>query len=60
MNIGKAVEIFTQIWDDKYTVAEKWAAVRVVTGLETWNGIRKDDFMEAVRWMLAQKDGNEA
>lgn len=60
MNIGRAAAIFSQIWDDRFTVSEKWEAIRIVTGFETWNGIRKDDFMEVVRWMLTQKDGNEA
>lgn len=63
MNLGKARGIFDTIEDDKYTMEEKGAAIRIVIDMETHNSITKDQMLKVMDWMWNQifelLEGNE-
>ena len=54
MNIGKAVAIFNNIFDDAYTIEEKGLAIREVIDMETHNSIPKCQMLVAMNWMWEQ------
>ena len=51
MNIGKAIAIFKNINDSKWTDAEKGAAIYNVLRMPTKNSITKQDMEDVVRYM---------
>ena len=52
MNNGKAMAIFRQINDDRFTVDEKREAIRIVLDMETHNSITKKDYRNAINWLF--------
>ena len=51
MDKGTAVEIFKNLFDDRYSVAEKGAAIRTVIDMENHNSIPKCQMLVAMNWM---------
>ena len=54
MNIGTAIKIFNNIFDDAYTIDEKGLAIRKVIDMATHNGITKGQMLKAMNWMWEQ------
>ena len=55
MNKGTAMTIFKNLFDDRYSVAEKGAAIRTVIDMEeTHNSISKCRMLVAMNWMWEQ------
>lgn len=54
MNIGTAVKIFNNIFDDAYTIEEKGLAIRKVIDMETYNGITRCKMLVCMNWMWEQ------
>ena len=54
MNIGKAIAIFNNLFDDKYSIEEKVLAIRKVIDMETHNSISKSKMLVAMNWMWEQ------
>lgn len=50
MTIIKAISIFTDINNTKYTEREKARAIRKVMQMPTHNSITKDSMLEVIRW----------
>lgn len=50
MTILKAISIFIDINNEKYTEREKARAIRKVMKMPTHNGITKDSMLEVIRW----------
>lgn len=51
MNIGTAIKIFNNIFDDVYTIEEKGSAIRKVIDMENHNSITKCRMIVAMNWM---------
>lgn len=51
MNTGKAIGIFRNINDGKYSASEKIEAIKTVINMETHNSISKDDLIRALDWL---------
>ena len=56
MNIGKACAIFRDIFHSYATDEEKLVAIGMVAGMETHNGIAKEHFVNAIRWLLTHRE----
>jgi len=54
MNIGTAIKIFNNIFDDAYTIGEKGLAIRKIIDMENHNSIRKSKMLVAMNWMWEQ------
>ena len=54
MNKGTAMTIFKNLFDGRYSVAEKGAAIRTVIDMETHNSIPKCQMLVAMNWMWEQ------
>jgi len=54
MNIGTAIKIFNNIFDDTYTIEEKGLSIRKVIDMETHNSITKGQMLKAMNWMWEQ------
>lgn len=54
MDKGTAVAIFKNLFDSRYSVAEKGAAIRTVIDMETHNSITKCQMLKAMNWMWEQ------
>lgn len=54
MNIGTAIKIFNNIFDDAYTIEEKGVAIRTIIDMETHNSITKCQMLKAMNWMWEQ------
>ena len=55
MDKGTAITIFKNLFDDRYSVAEKGAAIRTVIDTEeTHNSISKCRMLVAMNWMWEQ------
>lgn len=48
---AKAVTIFKNISDDRFSSEEKLASIEYVLSMPTYNSICKDDFRGAVEWL---------
>jgi len=62
MNIGTAIKIFNNIFDDAYTIEEKGLAIRKAIDMETHNSISKSKMLVAMNWMwehIFEKQENE-
>lgn len=51
MNIGKATAIFRQIRNEKYSEYEKLVAIKKTLDMPTNNSIKKNEILDAFRWM---------
>ena len=58
VNIGKASAVFCDIDNDRYTEDEKYEAVRLVLAMPTHNGIAKQYFVKAMRWLLVHQEAS--
>jgi len=54
MDKGTAVAIFKNLFDSRYSIAEKGAAIRTVIDMETHNSITKCQMLVAMNWMWEQ------
>jgi len=54
MDIGTAMKIFNNLFDDAYTIEEKGLAIRKVIDMETHNSISKSKMLVAMNWMWEQ------
>lgn len=54
MNIGTAIKIFNNIFDDVYTVEEKGLAIRKIIDMATHNSVTKCQMLKAMNWMWEQ------
>lgn len=54
MNIGTAIKIFNNIFDDTYTIEEKGLAIRKIIDMETHNSVTKCQMLKAMNWMWEQ------
>ena len=54
MNIGTAIKIFNNIFDETYTVEEKCLAIRKIIDMATHNSISKSKMLVAMNWMWEQ------
>lgn len=48
---AKAVTIFKNISDDRFSSEDKLASIGYVLSMPTYNSIYKDDFRNAVEWL---------
>ena len=51
MTLSKALAIFMEIDDDRYTVQEKGEAIWTVLNMATHNGVKKDWMLNVIRWL---------
>ncbi len=56
MNNGKAAAIFKDIENPRFTNDEKRIAIRTVLNFETFNSITKQDFKNALLWLINFSD----
>jgi hypothetical protein len=56
MGIGKACAIFKNIHGYECSVAEKYQAICMVADMATHNGFKKQEFIDAIKWMFAHPD----
>jgi len=54
MDIGTAMKIFNNLFDDAYTIEEKGLAIRKVIDMETHNSIPKCQMLVCMNWMWEQ------
>ena len=54
MDKGTAVAIFKNLFDSRYSIAEKGAAIRTVIDMETHNSITKCQMLVCINWMWEQ------
>lgn len=52
MEIGRALKIFFDIENNDYTILEKGLAIKRVVEMPTHNGVRKDEILRALNWLL--------
>lgn len=52
MNIGRARAIFGNLYHSKESDAEKIRAIKAVIGMETHNGISKQELINAMDWLI--------
>ena len=52
MTIGTAYWIFRNIENTVYTDDEKIEAIKIISGLDTHNAIKKEKMAEAIKWLL--------
>jgi len=51
MNKGTAMTIFKNLFDSRYSIAEKGIAIRTVIDMENHNSIPKCQMLVAMNWM---------
>ena len=54
MDKGTAMTIFKNLFDSRYSVAEKGAAIRTVIDMENHNSIPKCQMLVCMNWMWEQ------
>ena len=54
MNKGTAITIFKNLFDSRYSIEEKGAAIRTVIDMETHNSITKYQMLVCMNWMWEQ------
>ena len=54
MNKGTAMTIFENIFDNRYSIEEKGAAIRTVIDMDTHNGVTKCQMLVCMNWMWEQ------
>lgn len=54
MNIGKAIGIFCDINNDKYTLLDKGEAIYEILQMPTHMSITKDDMLKVIDWLWNQ------
>ena len=54
MDEGTAIKIFKNLFDDRYSVTEKGAAIRTVIDMENHNSIPKYQMLVCMNWMWEQ------
>lgn len=52
MELGKATAIFRNIYNSEESAVEKILAIRTVCEMETHNGITKQEFLNALNWLV--------
>ena len=57
MGLGEAVAIFKNIDLSKRKEGDKRMAIETVLGMETHNGITKQEFINAVCWLMERQGG---
>ena len=55
MTTGQAYKIFHDLDNDQYTLEEKAVAIHTITDMETHNGVKKDAFVKACKWLWNQQ-----
>lgn len=55
---SKAIAIFKNIDDDKFSYDEKLSSIGYVLSMPTYNSIYKDDFKNAVEWLYREVMGS--
>lgn len=54
MDKGTAIAIFENLFDSRYSIAEKGVAIRAVIDMENHNSIPKCQMLKAMNWMWEQ------
>ncbi len=53
MSIGEACAIFRNLKNENYSYKQKMDAIWAVVGMETHNSFRREDYFEAVKFLLS-------
>ena len=59
MSKGMAVAIFKDIYTQVATEEEKMESIKMVLSMETHNGIRKQDFINVLRYLMGRMEKQE-